>query len=65
VRLFNRLELRIATENKASEKVALKVGFKYEGTNREAAYSKGKLYDMNIYMQCFGKNGHLTGKNKL
>lgn len=45
----NRIELRIATENKASEKVALKVGFKPEGTNREAAYSKGKLHDMNVY----------------
>jgi len=45
----NRIELRIATENKSSEKVAIKVGFKLEGTNREAAYSKGKLHDMNIY----------------
>lgn len=46
---LNRIELRIATENKASEKVALKVGFTREGTNKEAAYSKGKLHDMNIY----------------
>ena len=45
----NRIELRIATENKASEKVAVKIGFTLEGTNREAAYSKGKLYDMNQY----------------
>ena len=46
---LNRIELRIATENKASEKVALKAGFTQEGTNKEAAYSKGKLHDMNIY----------------
>ena len=45
----NRIELRIAIENEPSEKVALNVGFKLEGTNREAAYSKGKLHDMNIY----------------
>lgn len=45
----NRIELRIATENQASQKVALKTGFTLEGTNREAAYSGGKLHDMNIY----------------
>ncbi|MES9885192.1 MAG: GNAT family protein [Candidatus Sedimenticola sp. 6PFRAG1] len=45
----NRIELRIATENEPSKKVALKVGFTLEGTNREAAYSKGKLHDMNIF----------------
>ena len=45
----NRIELRIASENEASEKVALRVGFKLEGVNREAAYSKGRLHDMNIY----------------
>jgi len=44
-----RIELRIATENEPSEKVAIKVGFTLEGTNREAAYSKGKLHDMNLY----------------
>ncbi len=45
----NRLELRIATENIPSEKVAIKLDFTLEGTNREAAYSKGKLHDMHIY----------------
>ena len=45
----NRLELRIATENSPSEKVAIKLGFKLEGTHREAAYSKGKLHDMHLY----------------
>ncbi|MEH6444483.1 MAG: GNAT family protein [Oceanospirillaceae bacterium] len=45
----NRIELRIATQNIPSQKVALKIGFKLEGTNKEAAYSKGKLHDMHIY----------------
>lgn len=46
---INRVELRIATENTASEKVAQKVGFVHEGTHREAAFTKGKLYDMHTY----------------
>lgn len=45
----NRIELRIATTNTASQKMAVKLGFNLEGTNREAAYSKGKLHDMDIY----------------
>ncbi|MCJ8297521.1 MAG: GNAT family N-acetyltransferase [Pseudomonadales bacterium] len=45
----NRLELRIATENSPSEKIAIRQGFKLEGTHREAAYSKGKLHDMHTY----------------
>ena len=45
----NRIELRIATDNTPSEKVARKVGFSLEGTNKEAAYSKGKHHDMNIF----------------
>lgn len=46
---INRIELRIATENIASEQVARKVGFTHEGTCREAAYSRGKLHDMHMY----------------
>ena len=45
----NRVELRIAVANIASQKVALKVGFTLEGINREAAFSKGKLHDMQVY----------------
>lgn len=48
-RQTNRVEIRVSTENVASEKVAKKVGFIHEGTNREAAFSKGKLFDMHIY----------------
>ncbi len=46
---INRLEIRMATENQASEKLASKAGFKLEGTHKEAAFSKGKLYDMHTY----------------
>lgn len=46
---INRIELRIATENLASEVIAKKVGFKLEGTSREAAFSKGRLHDMHLY----------------
>ncbi len=46
---INRLELRIVTENKASERVAIKTGFTLEGICREAAYSQGKHHDMNIF----------------
>lgn len=45
----NRIEIRMAVENKESEIVAKKCGFILEGTHREAAYSKGKLYDMRSY----------------
>jgi len=46
---INRLELRIATQNIPSLRIAEKLQFALEGTNKEAAYSKGKLHDMNIY----------------
>ncbi len=45
----NRLEVRVADGNDESERVATKCGFNLEGTHREAAYSKGKLYDMRSY----------------
>ncbi len=45
----NRVEIRMATGNNASERVAKKSGFKHEGTNRQAAFSKGRHFDMHIY----------------
>lgn len=45
----NRIELRVATANEGSQKVASKAGFVLEGVSREAAYSKGKLHDMKLY----------------
>ena len=46
---INRVELRIATENLPSEKIAIKAQFSLEGTCREAVLSNGKLNDMNLY----------------
>lgn len=45
----NRLEIRVSAGNDESEMVATKCGFNLEGTHREAAYSKGQLYDMRSY----------------
>lgn len=42
----NRIEIRVATENTSSKKVAIKCGFELEGTHRQAAFSKGSLHDM-------------------
>ena len=44
-----RIEIRIAIENIASEKVAEKCGYQKEGTLRHALYLKGKWYDCFIY----------------
>jgi RimJ/RimL family protein N-acetyltransferase len=45
----NRLEIRTHPDNKASERVALKCGFKFEGTMRGAIFRKGSYVDMNQY----------------
>lgn len=46
---INRLEIRMDTNNLASEKVAIKCGFQKEGISRAANYVKGKNVDMFIY----------------
>ncbi|MAV31321.1 MAG: hypothetical protein CL866_02070 [Cycloclasticus sp.] len=46
---LNRIEIRIAVGNTASEKVAQKNGFLHEGISRQAAFSKGKHHDMHVY----------------
>jgi RimJ/RimL family protein N-acetyltransferase len=45
----NRLELRMETENLASERVAIKAGFTYEGTARGAMRHGGKFVDLKQY----------------
>lgn len=45
----NRIEIRMAVGNQASEKIAQKNGFIHEGTSRQAAYSGGKHHDMHLY----------------
>lgn len=46
---LNRIEIRIAVGNLASEKIAQKNGFTHEGISRQAAFSKGMHHDMHIY----------------
>ncbi|MEJ1390379.1 MAG: GNAT family protein [Candidatus Sedimenticola sp. (ex Thyasira tokunagai)] len=46
---LNRIEIRIAVGNSASEKIAQKNGFTHEGISRQAAYSKGTHHDMHIF----------------
>ncbi|MBV8665579.1 MAG: GNAT family N-acetyltransferase [Burkholderiaceae bacterium] len=46
---INRLEIRMDSRNLASEKVAIKCGFKKEGVSRGANFIRGKHVDMNIY----------------
>lgn len=46
---INRLEIRVAVGNTASEKVATKTGFTHEGIARQAAFSNGRHHDMNCY----------------
>lgn len=45
----NRIRLCIATENVASRSVAEKAGYTHEATQREAAYGRGRHYDMELY----------------
>lgn len=45
---LNRVELTVLTSNKKAIKLYEKVGFKYEGTKREAIYKEGKFVDMDV-----------------
>lgn len=47
--LVNRLEIRMDTRNQASEKVAMKCGFRKEGVSRGANFVRGHHVDMNLY----------------
>jgi len=46
---INRLEIRMSSENLASEKVAVKCGYKKEGTSRGASFVRGRHVDMHVY----------------
>jgi RimJ/RimL family protein N-acetyltransferase len=46
---INRVQLIIADGNIASEKVAQKCGFTYEGTARQAMFQRGRHRDMKLY----------------
>lgn len=49
VKPVNRIRLCIATDNRASRRVAEKSGYLHEGTQRGAAWNRGKIYDMELY----------------
>src|SRR2546422_10617809 len=46
---MHRVQLLIAEGNIASERVAEKCGFTYEGTARQAMFTRGRHRDMRIY----------------
>jgi len=46
---IHRLQLIIAEGNIASERVAQKCGFTYEGTARQAMFARGRHQDMKLY----------------
>lgn len=46
---LNRIEAWVATENVASIKVLEKVGFQYEGTQRERYFWNDRYHDMDFY----------------
>jgi [ribosomal protein S5]-alanine N-acetyltransferase len=46
---INRLELRIFSENQASEGVAKKCGYQFEGVSRKAVFHHGHNRDINVY----------------
>lgn len=48
-RQVNRLEIRVATENTPSARIPEKTGFTFEGVNRQATFSQGKMLDMQVY----------------
>jgi RimJ/RimL family protein N-acetyltransferase len=46
---IHRVQLIIAEGNIASERVAQKCGFTYEGTARQAMFARGRHHDMKLY----------------
>jgi ribosomal-protein-alanine N-acetyltransferase len=46
---LRRIEIRMAKENKASQKIAVKCGYKKEGILRKMLLAKGKWYDCFMY----------------
>jgi len=45
---LNRIQLHVSSENKRAIKVYEKIGFKQEGTLREAMYHKGRYVDFDV-----------------
>ncbi|GAA2452063.1 GNAT family N-acetyltransferase [Streptomyces pulveraceus] len=61
---FQRMELRAATENTASQAVALKAGFHREGTLRNAGFVYGGRVDLVLFSLLPGDLGSSTDPTK-
>jgi len=48
-RMVNRITLKCAVDNVASEKVAIRTGFHFEGVERQGERSGDKFFDLKIY----------------
>jgi ribosomal-protein-serine acetyltransferase len=46
---MNRVQIRVATENFKSQQVAERLGFKFEGIEREGEYHKRGFLDLKVY----------------
>lgn len=46
---MNRIQLKVATENVKSKKVALRLGFKHEGIERDGELHKSGFVDLDVY----------------
>jgi len=53
---LKRIEILMHPKNVASEKVAIKCGYKKEGKMKKAIESGGKLHDTNLYAKVRGTN---------
>lgn len=52
---FERVELRIATENRSSAAVAERAGFSFEGTARNAGFTDAGRVDLEIWSRITGE----------
>ncbi len=52
---INRLQYNMVEDNVASENLAIKCGFKYEGTQRKALYIRGNWHNLKLYSKLKGE----------
>jgi len=49
IRPINRIQVNMMEGNIASERVAIKCGFTYEGTMRKATFNQGEYHNLKLY----------------
>lgn len=49
IKPINRLEVQFIKGNTAGQRVAEKCGYNFEGTKKQAVYSRGKYHDIQLY----------------